>query len=39
MRRKYSDDRLKFYIGDVIGYDSIMNAIREGGLYFPFCRS
>ena len=28
MRRKYSDDRLKFYIGDVRDYDSIMNAIR-----------
>ena len=29
MRRKYSDDRLKFYIGDVRDYDSIMNAIRD----------
>jgi len=28
MRRKYADDRLKFYIGDVRDYDSIMNAIR-----------
>jgi UDP-N-acetylglucosamine 4,6-dehydratase/5-epimerase len=28
MRRKYSDDRLKFYIGDVRDYDSIMNAMR-----------
>ena len=28
MRRKYSDDRLKFYIGDVREYESIMNAIR-----------
>jgi len=28
MRRKYGDDRLKFYIGDVRDYDSIMNAIR-----------
>ena len=28
MRRKYSDDRLKFYIGDVRDYDSIMNAVR-----------
>jgi UDP-N-acetylglucosamine 4,6-dehydratase/5-epimerase len=28
MRRKYSDDRLKFYIGDVRDYESIMNAIR-----------
>jgi len=27
MRRKYSDDRLKFYIGDVRDYDSIMNAV------------
>jgi len=27
MRRKYSDDRLKFYIGDVREYESIMNAI------------
>ena len=29
MRRKYADDRLKFYIGDVRDYDSIMNAVRE----------
>ena len=28
MRRKYADDRLKFYIGDVRGYESIMNAVR-----------
>ena len=28
MRRKYNDDRIKFYIGDVRDYDSIMNAIR-----------
>jgi len=28
MRRKYADERLKFYIGDVRDYDSIMNAIR-----------
>ena len=28
MRRKYADDRVKFYIGDVREYDSIMNAIR-----------
>jgi UDP-N-acetylglucosamine 4,6-dehydratase/5-epimerase len=28
MRRKYADDRLKFYIGDVRDYDSIMNAMR-----------
>ncbi len=28
MRRKYADDRLKFYIGDVRDYGSIMNAIR-----------
>ena len=27
MRRKYADDRLKFYIGDVRDYESIMNAI------------
>jgi len=27
MRRKYSDDRLKFYIGDVRDYESIMNAV------------
>ena len=26
MRRKYADDRVKFYIGDVRDYDSIMNA-------------
>ena len=28
MRYKYADDRLKFYIGDVRDYDSIMNAMR-----------
>ena len=28
MRRKYADDRLKFYIGDVRDYESIMNAVR-----------
>jgi UDP-N-acetylglucosamine 4,6-dehydratase/5-epimerase len=28
MRRKYADDRLKFYIGDVRDYGSIMNAVR-----------
>jgi UDP-glucose 4-epimerase len=28
MRRKYADDRLKFYIVDVRGYESIMNAVR-----------
>ena len=28
MRRKYTDDRLKFYIGDVRDYESVMNAIR-----------
>ncbi len=28
MRRKYADNRLKFYIGDVRDYDSIMNAMR-----------
>jgi len=28
MRRKYADDRLKFYIGDVRDYESIINAIR-----------
>jgi UDP-N-acetylglucosamine 4,6-dehydratase/5-epimerase len=28
MRRKYSDDRIKFYIGDVRDYESIMNAVR-----------
>jgi UDP-N-acetylglucosamine 4,6-dehydratase len=28
MRRKYVDDRLKFYIGDVRDYESIMNAVR-----------
>jgi len=27
MRRKYNDVRLKFYIGDVRDYDSIMNAL------------
>jgi len=27
MRRKYADDRLKFYIGDVRDYNSIMNGI------------
>ena len=28
MRRKYANDRLKFYIGDVRDYESIMNAVR-----------
>jgi len=28
MRRKYDDDRIKFYIGDVRDYDSIMNSLR-----------
>jgi len=28
MRRKYNDDRIKFYIGDVRDYGSIMNAVR-----------
>jgi len=34
MRRKYADDRLKFYIGDVRSYGSIMNAVR--GVDFIF---
>jgi len=29
MRRKYGDDRIKFYIGDVRDYESIMNAVRD----------
>ena len=29
MRRKYPDDRIKFYIGDVRDYESIMNAVRD----------
>lgn len=29
MRRRYSDSRLKFYIGDVRDYSSIMNAISN----------
>ena len=28
MRRKYADNRLKFYLGDVRDYESIMNAVR-----------
>ena len=28
MRRKYADNRIKFYIGDVREYESIINAIR-----------
>jgi UDP-glucose 4-epimerase len=28
MRRRYADDRLKFYIGDVRDYGSIMDAVR-----------
>jgi len=28
MRRRYSDSRIKFFIGDVRDYNSIMNAIR-----------
>lgn len=34
MRRKYADNRLKFYIGDVRDYESIMNAVR--GVDFIF---
>ena len=34
MRRKYADDRIKFYIGDVRDYDSIMNAAK--GVDFIF---
>jgi UDP-N-acetylglucosamine 4,6-dehydratase/5-epimerase len=34
MRRKYANSCLKFYIGDVRDYDSIMNAIR--GVDFVF---
>ena len=29
MRRKYSDSRLKFYLGDVRDYSSITNAMAE----------
>ena len=29
MRRKYADNRLKFYIGDVRDYESIMNSVRS----------
>ncbi|EJS88268.1 WbjB, partial [Pasteurella multocida subsp. multocida str. Anand1_buffalo] len=28
MRKKYNDAKLKFYIGDVRDYDSILNASR-----------
>jgi len=28
MRRRYADDRLKFYIGDVRDYSSVLNAVR-----------
>jgi UDP-N-acetylglucosamine 4,6-dehydratase len=28
MRKKYANDRLKFYIGDVRDYESIINAVR-----------
>jgi len=28
MRKKYSDSKLKFYIGDVRDYDSVINAMR-----------
>ena len=34
MRRKYADDRLKFYIGDVRDYDSIMNAVKDVNYIF-----
>jgi len=34
MRRKYADNRLKFYIGDVRDYESIMNAVK--GVDFIF---
>ena len=29
MRRKYADNKLKFYIGDVRDYGSIMNSVRD----------
>jgi len=29
MRRKYSDDRIKFYIGDVRNYDSVAGAVHN----------
>ena len=29
MRRKYSDDRIKFYLGDIRDYESIMSAITD----------
>ena len=28
-RRKYADNKLKFYIGDVRDYGSIMNSVRD----------
>jgi len=34
LRRKYADGRLKFYIGDVRDYDSIMNAVRGSDYLF-----
>jgi UDP-N-acetylglucosamine 4,6-dehydratase/5-epimerase len=34
MRRKYSDDRLKFYIGDVRDYSSIVNAVSGADYIF-----
>jgi UDP-N-acetylglucosamine 4,6-dehydratase len=34
MRQLYSDNRIKFYIGDVREYDSVMNAIRGADYVF-----
>jgi UDP-N-acetylglucosamine 4,6-dehydratase len=34
MRQLYSDNRIKFYIGDVRDYDSVMNAIRGADYVF-----
>ena len=28
MRKKYNNDKLKFYIGDVRDYNSVLNAVR-----------
>ena len=38
MRKKYQSSKLKFYIGDVRDYNSILNATRGCGLYLSrFC--
>lgn len=35
MRKKYASEKIKYYIGDVRDYRSILNASRGGRLYIP----